>query len=236
MEVQEVMRFFTTGGIFMFPIAIVSAVGIMVALERLAYLAYSAVQGKRTWRRMLPLLDEGRFYDARQLAANARCAMGDMLAESLRRLHANRRRDDLDQTMEESLDQIIPRLERHTHYLVKFANIAILTGLLGTLVAFAAVFVQVSQAHPSEQADLLSAGVAASINPAAFGLIVAIPLLLIHTFLQTLTTDLMDHFEMVAIHFSDLIASLRSPRLEPPDTGKQRHLHVVRPPGETVGA
>ena len=244
MEVHEaIMHFFTSGGFFMFPIAIVSAVGVLVALERLGYLTYTALQGKRTWRRVLPLLDEGRFFDARELAAGARCAMGDMLAESLRRLHASRRRDDLDLTMEQSLDQIMPRLERHTHYLPRFANIAILTGLAGTLVAFAAVFAQISQAHPSEQADLLAAGVAVSINPAAFGLIVAVPLLLIHTFLQTLTTDLMDHFEIVAVHFSDLVTSLRTASRDgvpqhdaATERRKKPDLRIVKPSGETVSA
>ncbi|NND59692.1 MAG: MotA/TolQ/ExbB proton channel family protein [Gammaproteobacteria bacterium] len=210
MQVYEALtRFLIAGGFFMLPIAIVCMVGMMVALERVGFLAYTTVMGKRTWKRVLPLIDTGNFDAAANAASTARCAMGDMLCRGLRSLHHGRRQDDIERAMESSLDDILPRLERHTHYLVKFANVAILTGLLGTLVAFASVFATVTQSHPSEQAELMAAGVAASINPAAFGLIVAIPLLLIHTFLQTLTTDLMDHFEMVAAHFAERVAYVR---------------------------
>lgn len=210
MEVYEaITRFLVSGGFFMLPIAIVCMVGMMVALERIGFLAFTAMMGKRTWKKVLPLLDQGRFDDAVHAAVSARCAMGDMLERGLKSLHSGRRRDDLDRAMEQSLEEIMPRLERHTHYLAKFANVAILTGLLGTLIALAGAFGSVSQAEPAQQTDMIAAGVAASINPAAFGLIVAIPLLLIHTFLQTLTNDLMDHFEMVAAHFVERILFLR---------------------------
>ena len=68
----------------------------------------------------------------------------------------------------------------------------------------------------------------------------AIPLLLIHTFLQTLTSDLMDHFEMVTVHFSDLVASIRATQRSAvqEDAARQRRkgpeLRIVKPSGETV--
>ena len=36
--------------------------------------------------------------------------------------------------MEESLMEVLPRLEKRTHYLATFANIATLLGLLGTII------------------------------------------------------------------------------------------------------
>lgn len=204
-----VTHYFQTGGFFMIPIAIVCVVGCVVTAERVAFLAYSAIKGKRVWRRMTPLLSERRFDEAAHLAVSANCAMGDMLRHGLDRLHRGRRRNDIEKAMEESLDRILPRLERHTHYLVKFANVAILLGLLGTLIGFIGVFASVSQLSPAEQADLFAGGIAGSVTPAAFGLIVAIPLLLINTFLQALTADLMDHFELVASDFSARVTMSR---------------------------
>ena len=206
---EALVSFFEAGGFFMFPIALVCTVGTLIAIERMATLSLMALRGKRTWRNVQAMLDEGRV-DAIAEYQDARCAVAQMLRGGLKRLGSGRRRDDLDRAMEQSLNEILPRLERNTQYLTKFANVAILIGLLGTLIAFAGVFAGVSQAHPSDQAELMAAGIAASINPAAFGLIVAIPLLLIHTFLQTLSTDLLDHFDVVAAEFSDRFSAIRA--------------------------
>lgn len=199
---EAVIRYFETGGFFMIPIAIVCIVGCVIISERVLYLASTAIRGKRLWRRVAPLLAERRFDEAAHLAVSANCAMGGMLRHGLDRLHRGRRRNDIDKMMEQSLDRIMPQLERHTHYLVKFANVAILLGLLGTLVGIIGVFATVGSLGAAEQADLFAEGIAGSVTPAAFGMIVAIPMLLIHTFLQTLTADLMDHFELVASDFS----------------------------------
>ncbi|HHJ81167.1 MAG TPA: MotA/TolQ/ExbB proton channel family protein, partial [Candidatus Tenderia electrophaga] len=42
-------------------------------------------------------------------------------------------------------------------------------------------------------------------NTTAFGLMAAIPLLLMHAFLTTKTTELVDSFEMAAVKFLNLI-------------------------------
>lgn len=206
---ETVLQYFEAGGFFMIPIAIVCLVGAVVTAERVVYLVYTAMRGKRVWQRVLADVSEGRFDEAAHGAVSANCAMGEMLARGLDRLHRGRRRDDIQKAMEQSLDRILPRLERHTHYLVKFGNLAILLGLLGTLIGFIGVFATVGEMSPAQQADLFAAGVAGSVTPAAFGLLVAIPLLLIHTFLQTLTSDLMDHFELVATGFADSVAIAR---------------------------
>ena len=85
--------------------------------------------------------------------------------------------------MEESLMEVMPRLEKRTHYLATFANLATLLGLLGTIIGLIRAFTAVSAANPAEKADLLSASISVAMNTTAFGLMVAIPLLLIHAVL-----------------------------------------------------
>lgn len=232
--VETVTQHIEAGGFFMLPIAIVCLIGVVIATERVVYLAYTAMRGKRTWQRVLAVIAEGRFDEAAHIAVSANCAMGEMLARGLDRLHRGRRRDDIEKSMEKSLDRILPRLERHTHYLVKFGNLAILLGLLGTLVGFIGVFASVGELSPADQADLFAAGVAGSVTPAAFGLIVAIPLLLIHTFLQTLTGDLMDHFEFVASGFADSVAIARQRHAD--QRGRKPDLRLVERTPVTASA
>ena len=59
--------------------------------------------------------------------------------------------------MDESLLEIIPRMEKRTHYLSALANIGMLIGLLGTVVGLIAAFASIAQANPAEKADLLGA-------------------------------------------------------------------------------
>jgi biopolymer transport protein ExbB/TolQ len=63
----------------------------------------------------------------------------------------------------------------------------------------------VSNANPAEKADLLSASISVAMNTTAFGLIVAIPLLLMHTLLQTKTTEIVDSLEMASVKFLNAI-------------------------------
>jgi biopolymer transport protein ExbB/TolQ len=106
---------------------------------------------------------------------------------------------------------VLPRLEKRTHYLATFANIATLLGLLGTIIGLIKAFTAVAAANPAEKADLLSASISVAMNTTAFGLMVAIPLLLIHTLLQTKTTELIDSLEMVSVKFLNSVAERRAP-------------------------
>ena len=112
--------------------------------------------------------------------------------------------------MEESLMEVLPRLEKRTHYLATFANIATLLGLLGTIIGLIRAFTAVSNANPAEKADLLSASISVAMNTTAFGLIVAIPLLLVHTLLQTKTMEIVDSLEMASVKFLNSIGDRMS--------------------------
>jgi biopolymer transport protein ExbB/TolQ len=136
----------------------------------------------------------------------------------LNRVRSARRREDVEQAMEESLMEVMPRLEKRTHYLATFANIATLLGLLGTIVGLISAFTAVATANPADKADLLSASISVAMNTTAFGLIVAIPLLLMHTLLQTKTTEIIDSLEMASVKFLNTIterASNESPPAAP---------------------
>ncbi len=97
--------------------------------------------------------------------------------------------------------ETVPTLEKRTPYLATFANIATLLGLLGTIIGLIQAFTAVAAANPSEKADMLSASISVAMNTTAFGLMVAIPLLLIYAVLQTKTSQLVDSLEMASVKF-----------------------------------
>jgi biopolymer transport protein ExbB len=108
--------------------------------------------------------------------------------------------------MEEGMMEVMPELVQRTHYLATYANIATLLGLLGTIIGLIDAFTAVAAADPAEKADLLSASISVAMNTTAFGLVAAIPLILIHSYLQTKTARLIDNLEMAAVKCLNLIS------------------------------
>ena len=110
-------------------------------------------------------------------------------------------------THEEGVMELIPRLEKRTPYLATLANIATLLGLLGTIMGLIAAFTAVANADPSEKASLLSQSISVAMNTTAFGLMSAIPLLLLHATLQTKTTEIVDSLEMAGVKCLNLMSN-----------------------------
>jgi len=200
-----IVRFFQEGGMFMYPIMLVLALGAAVAVERYMYLSASTLRNRRMWDQLLPVLQSGKYQQAITATQKSDVAIAKILGYGLARIKSARRREDIEMAMEEGLMEIIPRLERRTHYLSAFANIATLLGLLGTIIGLIQAFTAVANANPAEKAELLSSSISVAMNTTAFGLIVAIPLLLIYSVLQSKTTQIVDSLEMAAVKFLNIV-------------------------------
>ena len=196
-----IVKFFQEGGVFMYPIVVVFAIGLVIVLERWFFLTKASSSNQRLWKKVIPLVTSGQYKEASEMARGSSAAVGSILSYGLDRAKSARRRDDIEKAMEESLLEVTPRLEKRTHYLATFANVATLLGLLGTIIGLIRAFTAVAAANPAEKADMLSASISVAMNTTAFGLMVAIPLLLSHTWLQTKTTELVDSLEMASVKF-----------------------------------
>ncbi len=196
---DTIVSFFQSGGTFMYPIMIVLALGMAIAIERYVYLSLATAKNSQAWKKLQPSLESGNLRQAANFAEKSKSAISKILSYGLMRAKTSRRRDDVEIAMEEGLMEILPRLEKRTHYLATFANLATLLGLLGTIIGLIEAFTAVSAANPAEKADLLSASISVAMNTTAFGLMVGIPLLLVHAILQTKTTQLVDSLEMASV-------------------------------------
>jgi len=84
-------------------------------------------------------------------------------------------------------------------------------GLLGTVMGLIRAFAAVATINPAEKANLLSASISVAMNCTAFGLMTAVPLLFVHAFLQTKTTELIDSLEMASVKFLNAITERQTP-------------------------
>ncbi len=205
--IYSIVGFFVTGGPFMYPILIVFAVGAAIAIERYITLTQVTARNQAVWEEVQPALVEGDFDRARELTNDDDSAIAKLLSMGLDRQGAVRRREDIEIAMEESMMEIIPQLEKRTPYVALASNIATLLGLLGTIMGLISAFTAVANANPAEKADLLSASISVAMNTTAFGLMVAIPLLVTSSVLTAKTGQIVDSLEMASVKALNVISA-----------------------------
>ncbi len=210
----SIVEFFVTGGPFMYPILIVFAVGAAIAVERYVTLTRVTNKNQSVWTDIQAALVEGDFDKAREMTDNDDSTISQLLGMGLARQGGVRRREDIEIAMEESMMEIIPQLEKRTPYVALMSSIATLLGLLGTIMGLIEAFTAVANANPAEKADLLSASISVAMNTTAFGLMVAIPLLITNTVLTAKTAEIIDSLEMASVKALNVITAKAKRQIE----------------------
>lgn len=207
MEIIETsIKFFQTGGPFMYPILFVFAFGLAIAIERWIKLIQIRSANRAMWEKLQPVLSEGDFEAARQMTESNKSTISRLLNAGLEAQGTVRRRDDIEIAMEETMMEIIPQLEKRTPYVALFSNISTLLGLLGTIMGLIEAFTAVANANPAEKADLLSASISVAMNTTAFGLMAGIPLLVTYVVLTSKTGEIVDSLEMASVKTLSIIS------------------------------
>ncbi len=203
---MDFVKFFQTGGTFMYPILLIFSLGLAIAIERFFYIVQTQSKTRKVWQQLSPMLKAQDLNRAIKLTESVKTPLAIMLNYGFVRKKNEASRAVIESAMEEGMMEVMPDLEQRTHYLATFANIATLLGLLGTIIGLIQAFTAVAGADPAEKADLLSSSISVAMNTTAFGLVSAIPLILIHSFLVTKTSRLVDNIEMAAVKCLNLIS------------------------------
>ena len=120
-------------------------------------------------------------------------------------MRVSKQRGDVENSMSEGMLETMPKLENRTGYLAVLANVATLLGLLGTIIGLISAFTAVAAADPAQKSTLLSQSISVAMNTTAFGLIAAIPLLILHALIQNKTASIVNSIEMAAIKFLNIM-------------------------------
>jgi biopolymer transport protein ExbB/TolQ len=211
---NTVVKFFQDCGAFLYPSLLMMSVGLAIAVERFVFLGRARAANRKLWEQVLPMLQSGKFKEVASVTAASDSAIGKIVSNGLTRMQSARRREDIDHAMEEGMMEIVPRLEKRTHYIATFANTITLVGLLGTIIGLIKGFTAVAQVNPAEKAELLSASISVAMNNTAFALMVAIPFLLIHAFLQARASEIVDSLEAAKITFLNLVQRLAGDQIK----------------------
>lgn len=99
-------------------------------------------------------------------------------------------REEIQSKMDEVLLNENALLEKRTGFLAALGNIGTLAGLLGTIIGLIDSFQAVANSNPLEKATLLSQGISMAMHATAYGLIMAIPALVMYAVYQNRATSL----------------------------------------------
>ncbi len=174
--------FFQHGGPFMYPILGIGVAGLAIALERFWTISRaSAWNGDRLTRDLVDRVSRGDVRGAYDLASRVHAPAGQVAAAVL----ATDSRDEerLLSAADGESAITLPPLTRRLPLIVLLANTATLMGLLGTVFGLSVAFSALGAADAAQRSALLARGISQKLNSTAFGLIIAIPGLLVHGFL-----------------------------------------------------
>jgi len=202
---STITKFFQNGGFFIYPIAIVLGIGLVISIERWVFLKRERAKNVKAFEDILPLLRTDDHEKMTMFTRESRAPITRIIGCGLDMMKVSRQRADIESAMSEGVLETMPRLEQRTGYLAVLANVATLLGLLGTIIGLIAAFTAVANADPAEKSALLSMSISVAMNTTAFGLIAAIPLLVIHAMLQNKTTEIVSGLEMCGVKFLNIM-------------------------------
>lgn len=207
---MSAIKFIQDGGFFMYPILLIMFVGLGVAIERIMFLNRVKNANKNLWDEVYPSIQKGDTDKALKAVKDNETEIGRILDYGLTRNRTAKSVSDVETAMEEALMEVLPRLEARTPFIATFANVATLLGLLGTVQGLINAFAAIANADPAQKGDLLSSSISVAMNTTAFGLMVAIPLLLAYAFLQSRTGEVVESLEMASIKLLNALRQIRN--------------------------
>ena len=202
------MDLVTKGGVFMLPILMVSIGALALIIERVytLWLRYR-LDEEGFVKGLMHALDEQDFAGALEECARAENnPLSRVLRAGLLKVHRSDK--EIERAMEEEMLRTAPTIRKRIGYLATLGNVATLLGLLGTIFGLIQAFEGVSMADPATKQEILARGISIAMLTTAFGLIVAIPCLLSHAFLQNKSMQMIEGLEEKAFTLFNKISAL----------------------------
>jgi biopolymer transport protein ExbB/TolQ len=208
---ELIASFFREGGVFVYLILMVSVVGFAVIIERVAYLGFRySVNGRLMWLRIMKSLDEGNVKKAIGFCSGSSAPLARVFEKGLANYGGSER--ELQNAVDEVSLEVIPLVDKRVPYLAVMANVATLLGLLGTIHGLIQAFQAVGIADPSQKAALLASGISIALYTTAFGLMAAIPMLIMYSVLQSKAHRIVDEIDEYSVKIVNLLARKRPER------------------------
>lgn len=175
------MAFLEKGGILMYPILICSVLALAIFVERLIRFARTRSRGAGLSEKVADLLVRKDDERARKIAEESDSPMGRVLLSAM--TVRDREREILETVIVNAIEEEVRRLSIFLQTLATIGNIAPLLGLLGTVTGMIKAFMVIQEMGGKVNAAVLAGGIWEAMLTTAFGLAVALPTMVAHSYL-----------------------------------------------------
>jgi biopolymer transport protein ExbB/TolQ len=202
------MHHFQEGGWGMYPILLFQILAIGIIVERAIYVYKASINKDVFLATMQKCILAGDVGRAIKMCSAANAPLARIVKAGL--MKVNRPDAEVQAAMDESALRELPKIEHRTGYLALLANLAMLSGLLGTVSGLISAFGAVANADASSKATMLAKGISEAMNCTAFGLLAAIVALIGFALINGKTQSLLDDINGATVQVVNLVVSNRS--------------------------
>ncbi len=193
---ESILDTIEKGGVVGHAILMLGAISFLIAIFKVWEVSRITVPSRSAINLVLDDLLSGDREAAMRKAAAIPGPAGDMVRTGVDKFHEKRR--VLEEALFEKLVTIKPRLDRFLPFLALTAAAAPLMGLLGTVLGIIKTF-KAMALYGTGNAKAFSAGISEALITTAEGLIVAIPVLVVHGMLKSYVKGRFSDFEGIGI-------------------------------------
>lgn len=198
---------FQEGGAFMYAILAVFVFAMAIAFERLFYVMFRANINSTAFMAQIQKLIMANNVDRAIKLCNAEPhgALPKVVKAGLTR--ANLSEKEIENAVDEATLEVGPQINKRTGYLGMLANVATLTGLLGTIWGLIMAFDAVARASAETKQTLLANGISVAMYTTAGGLIAAIPTMILHSIIQARSNKILDDVDQFGLKTVNLLSA-----------------------------
>ena len=195
-------EFITAGGIFMWPLLACSVLIIAFSIERSWFLQKRLICPDGLSNQIKTLMDNDMIDKRHAEEISNLSSLGFLLINCIK--YKNLPRENLEAKIEEKATEGQYSLERNLTMLGTTATISPLIGLLGTVVGMITAFTGLTETSGANP-DLLAAGISQALITTAFGLLIAVPGLVLHKYFEHKIKYLLISLQTEVSDFIDII-------------------------------
>ncbi|MBU3949044.1 MAG: MotA/TolQ/ExbB proton channel family protein [Proteobacteria bacterium] len=202
------LEFFSKGGICMWPILLCSVISLAIFIERLIRIGRMRKRGQRLEYKVIEKLNSRDDQGAVVIAGQSDSPIGRVLAKALE--VKDQDRETVETVIVHATDEEVQGLSRYLQALATMGNIVPMLGLLGTVIGMIKAFMVIQEMGGKVNSSVLAGGIWEAMLTTAFGLSVALPIVVAHSYLLSMVNGYEARIQQGSVVFLKTISSLRN--------------------------
>jgi len=202
---QTLMEHLRSGGPIVPPIILLGVAGLFIVIAKIRFLGQVRRNTGKYMTRVNELASKGEWEECEAIVKRHKgehSPVNHVIEAGLTARHEDR--ETLESVLQESILRELPRLERGLSPLAVFGAVAPLLGLLGTVTGMIETF-NVITVYGTGDPKLMSSGISEALVTTEVGLVIAIPIILVHNFLSRRVDAIVAEMEEKAVSLTNII-------------------------------